>query len=117
VTALQALREMYDDPTGRFRSEEQAEAVKLALERTVDVLVILPTGAGKSLVFQLPAWIEKELTTVVIVPFVALVEEMKNRCTDLDLDCYVWRKSETILRRERAQVVIVGVENAVLPNH
>jgi superfamily II DNA helicase RecQ len=113
VIALTALREMYGDIKATFKSGEQMRAVKLALRRKVDVLTILPTGGGKSLVFQLPAWVEKDLTTVVIVPFVALAEEMKDRCIDMGLSCYVWRDSGTILTRESAQVVIVGVEHAV----
>ena len=90
VMALTALREIYDDPDARFKSEEQMKAVKLALRRRADVLTILPTGGGKSLVFQLAAWVEKDLTTIVIVPFVALAEEMKDRCIDMGLSCYVW---------------------------
>jgi superfamily II DNA helicase RecQ len=115
VIALTALREIYDDHKATFKSGEQMKAVKLALQRKTDVLTILPTGGGKSLVFQLPAWVEKDLTTVVIVPFVALAEEMKNRCIDMGLSCYVWRDSGTILTRESAQIVIVGVEHAVHP--
>ncbi len=111
VTALTALGEIYDDSDARFKS-----AIKLALSRRADVLTILPTGGGKSLVFQLAAWIEKDLTTVVIVPFVALAEEMKDRCIDMGLSCYVWRDSGTILTRESAQVVIVGVEHAANPD-
>lgn len=111
---MTTLREIYDDVDARFKSEEQMEAVKLALKREKDVLTILPTGGGKSLIFQLPAWIEKDLTTVVIVPFVAIVEEMKDRCIDMGLSCYIWRHG-MILNRENAQIVIVGVEHAVMP--
>ena len=70
--SLLILREMYDNPGTRFKSEEQAKAVQTALEGEQDMLAILPTGGGKSLVFQLPAWAEKHETTVVIVPFVCV---------------------------------------------
>jgi len=89
VIALAALKEIYDDIKATFKSGEQMRAVKLALRRKVDVLTILPIGGGKSLVFQLPAWMEKDLTTVVIVPFVALAEEMKDRCINMRLSFYV----------------------------
>ena len=52
VIALTALREIYDDIKATFKSGEQMRAVKLALRRKIDVLTILPTGGGKSLVFQ-----------------------------------------------------------------
>ena len=87
--ALNALRGLYDDSQAQFKSEEQAEAVRLAMKRSGDILVILPTGGGKSVIFMAPAWIEKGLTTVVIVPFVALIEEMEKRCKELGLSCYI----------------------------
>jgi superfamily II DNA or RNA helicase len=113
VGGLNALRGLYGNSRAEFKSEEQAEAVRLALERSEDVVVILPTGGGKSVVFMAPAWIEKELTTVVIVPFVALIEEMKVRCMERGLSCYIWKSSGTILPQRMAQVVLVGVEGAV----
>ena len=89
ITALTALREIYDDSDARFKSEEQMKAIKLVLSRRADMLTILSTERGKSLMFQLTTWIEKDLTMIVIIPFVALVEEMKNRCIDMSLSCYV----------------------------
>lgn len=100
--ALNALRGLYDDSQAQFKSEEQAEVVRLAMKRLGNILVILPTGGGKSVVFMAPAWIEKELTTVVIVPFVALIEDMEKRCKELGLSCYIWRNSGTILSQRMA---------------
>ena len=111
--ALNALRGLYDDSEAQFKSEEQVEAVRLTMKRSGDILVILPTGGGKSVIFMASAWIEKELTTMMIVPFVALIEDMKKRCKELGLSCYIWRNSGTIHSQRMAQIVLVGVENAV----
>ncbi|BCM91645.1 ATP-dependent DNA helicase RecQ [Abditibacteriota bacterium] len=51
----------------------QEEAIRVALEGR-DVLVVMPTGAGKSLTFQLPAAIG-EGTTIVISPLIALMRD------------------------------------------
>lgn len=56
---------------GQFRPL-QGEIVTSLLERR-DVLVMLPTGAGKSLCFQLPALLQEGLT-LVVSPLVALME-------------------------------------------
>ncbi|HEX8835204.1 MAG TPA: ATP-dependent DNA helicase RecQ, partial [Abditibacteriaceae bacterium] len=57
---------------GEFRALQE-EAVRAALEGR-DVLVVMPTGAGKSLCFQLPAAIS-EGVTLVISPLVALMRD------------------------------------------
>jgi RecQ family ATP-dependent DNA helicase len=113
--ALQALRGLYDDEKAQFKSRKQAEAVRLALERKTDLLVILPTGGGKSVVFMAPAWYETQKTTVVIVPFVALIEEMQDRCKEQNLSCYIWKNSNVILSQRMAQVILVSVNHAVTP--
>ncbi|MBW4470796.1 MAG: ATP-dependent DNA helicase [Stenomitos rutilans HA7619-LM2] len=57
----------YDD----FRSP-QGEIVQCLLEQR-DALIIMPTGGGKSICFQLPAFMQRGLT-IVVSPLVALME-------------------------------------------
>lgn len=56
----------------------QAEVMTALLQRR-DALIVLPTGAGKSLCFQLPAVLQGGLT-LVISPLLALME---NQITEL----------------------------------
>src|SRR5436190_21962817 len=51
----------------------QAEAVAAALVGR-DVLVVMPTGAGKSLCYQLPALMRSDLT-IVVSPLVSLMQD------------------------------------------
>src|SRR3954467_14733542 len=51
----------------------QEEAVRAALDGR-DVLVVMPTGAGKSLCYQLPALMRDDLT-VVVSPLVSLMQD------------------------------------------
>src|SRR5690606_13401384 len=51
----------------------QAEAIEAALAGR-DALVVLPTGAGKSLCYQLPALVTGKLT-VVVSPLIALMKD------------------------------------------
>ncbi|KAL7749291.1 hypothetical protein RI367_005443 [Sorochytrium milnesiophthora] len=83
---LQDLRQYLDNPEADF-GLGQYDALVIALRRSEDMLVVLPTGGGKSLVALLPALIENPgansytgpgqhpLCTVIIVPLVALQAE------------------------------------------
>src|SRR6201996_9841805 len=51
----------------------QREAVDAALSHR-DALVVMPTGAGKSLCYQLPALMRTDLT-IVVSPLVALMRD------------------------------------------
>ncbi|MFB9081536.1 RecQ family ATP-dependent DNA helicase [Deinococcus wulumuqiensis] len=77
-----ALVELFEFPPGGFR-EGQYEGIVAALEG-IDVLSVMPTGAGKSLVFQLPAFLG-ESYTVVISPLVALIQDQVSRLQQLGL--------------------------------
>ena len=60
-----------------FRCDEQRAAVNCVLERR-DCVLLMPTGMGKSLCFQLPAMILNErcgCLTVVVSPLLALMSE------------------------------------------
>src|SRR4051794_29288893 len=68
--ALAALREHFGFTAFR---PGQARAVAAALAGR-DVLVVMPTGAGKSLCYQLPALMRGDLT-VVVSPLVSLMQD------------------------------------------
>src|SRR5215216_82245 len=65
-----ALHQHFDFPAFR---PGQREACEAALADR-DVLVVMPTGSGKSLCYQLPALLRDDLT-VVVSPLVALMQD------------------------------------------
>jgi ATP-dependent DNA helicase RecQ len=68
--ALTALRSLFGFEAFR---PGQAEAVHAALADR-DTLVVMPTGAGKSLCYQLPALMRDDLT-IVVSPLVSLMQD------------------------------------------
>jgi RecQ family ATP-dependent DNA helicase len=70
ASPLDALREHFGFDAFR---PGQEQAIGAALARR-DVLMVMPTGAGKSLCYQLPALMRNELT-IVVSPLVALMAD------------------------------------------
>src|SRR4051795_885079 len=68
--AVAALREHFG--FSAFRPGQE-QAVDAALAGR-DLLVVMPTGAGKSLCYQLPALLREELT-IVVSPLVSLMQD------------------------------------------
>ena len=62
----------------------QWEPIKAALEGH-DALVVMPTGSGKSLIYQLPALMLEGLT-VVVSPLIALMKDQQDKLTACGVD-------------------------------
>jgi ATP-dependent DNA helicase RecQ len=89
-----------------FRSG-QREIVTTALANR-DLLVIMPTGGGKSLCFQLPALL-KQGVTIVISPLIALMQDQVQQLADNGIPATFLNSSITTEeRRERATAIYNG---------
>ncbi|MFQ5679368.1 MAG: RecQ family ATP-dependent DNA helicase [Gemmatimonadota bacterium] len=71
---FRAARELLHGRFGFRDFRPSQSAVVRAVLRGRDVLAVLPTGAGKSLCYQLPALLEPGLT-VVVSPLISLMED------------------------------------------
>ncbi|KAI2479924.1 telomere-linked helicase 1 [Pyrenophora tritici-repentis] len=93
----------------KFRGVQEA-AIKAITAGESPVVAVMPTGAGKSLLFMLPAWAEQGGTTVVVVPLIALRGDMAQRCKKLGISCVEWQSRRL---PDAAAVVLVTPESAV----
>jgi ATP-dependent DNA helicase RecQ len=103
-TLEQALKHYfgYDE----FRSG-QREIITTALANR-DLLVIMPTGGGKSLCFQLPALL-KQGVTIVVSPLIALMQDQVQQLADNGISATFLNSSITTEeRRDRAAAIYNG---------
>ena len=70
------------------------------------VVVVMPTGGGKSILFMLPAWVGGGLT-VVVVPLIALRQDMVVRCEQLGISCVAYNSQRP---PDEASIVLVTPE-------
>jgi superfamily II DNA helicase RecQ len=73
------------------------------------IVAVMPTGAGKSMLFMLPAWVEPGGVTIVVVPLKALRKDMVYRCEKLGIRCAVWTGR---IQPDSASIVLVTPEKA-----
>jgi ATP-dependent DNA helicase RecQ len=118
------LRRMLRDHFG-FRTFRpgQEQAVQAALEGR-DTIVIMPTGSGKSLCFQLPA-LALEGTTVVVSPLIALMKDQADAlqergvevaAVNSTLSAREHRDAQEAIRQGRAEFVYTTPERLANPD-
>ena len=90
-------------PDARFRPG-QREALEATLDGK-DCLAMLPTGAGKSLLYMLPAAMraarDEPGLTVVVSPLLSLLRDQLRRCDELGVDADAWHSAADPARLER----------------
>ncbi|KAG2447299.1 hypothetical protein HYH02_007629 [Chlamydomonas schloesseri] len=86
ASLLRTLREHFGMST--FRSG-QLEAIQATLAGE-DALVILPTGGGKSVAFQLPCHMRAHGFTVVVCPLLALAKDQVDKCDERGIYAERW---------------------------
>jgi superfamily II DNA helicase RecQ len=106
-TAAQLQRMMGKE--AEFRGV-QKEAIEAIVAGNSHVVAVMPTGAGKSMLFMLPAWAEQGGTTVVVVPLIALRGDMMRWCRKLGISCAKWDSRRP---PNAAAVVLATPESAV----
>ncbi len=106
MTDLDAfLRERFDLPAFR---PWQREAIEALLGSPGRVLVVAPTGGGKSLTYQLPAAL-LEGTTLVLSPLVALMEDQVRSLTQRGIEAtYLASTLDPDVRRNRESWMLRG---------
>src|SRR5258705_10906530 len=73
---------------------KQEEIVRNILEGR-DVCVVMPTGGGKSLCYQLPAVLQQEETAIVVSPLIALMQDQVAQLEQMGIPAAVLNSSQS----------------------
>jgi hypothetical protein len=78
--ARQGICKSLDDSTAVETCPQQLQAIKLVLQGQVDFSLVIRTGGGKSLAWQVYAILRPKSACVVVVPYVSVLEQHLESC-------------------------------------
>ncbi|PNP44455.1 hypothetical protein TGAMA5MH_03801 [Trichoderma gamsii] len=102
---ISAMLECIRGKTARFRPG-QREAISAVVRGESPVVQITPTGGGKSMSFMLPAYCSQQGRTIVIVPLVALQEDMHSECIKHGIEASIWNSKTGVHQGSRIILVV-----------
>ncbi len=93
------------------------------LKESCDSITILPTGAGKSLIFMLPSFIFKDRYNILLYPLLSLMNDQAKRLKELNIPYAVLKggmekeerkKALESLRKMEANILITNIESLIV---
>ncbi len=110
---VRALRALCRFGHEQWTCKEQGLVVTLVLENRLDLLVVMPTGHGKSAVFMIPPMVTGR-TIIVVVPLNILVSGHEAYASRAGLR-YATYGTDTITFDDPPSILFVSVERATTP--
>ena len=84
----------------------QRRVIRAVVRGESPVVQITPTGGGKSMSFMLPAYCSQQGRTIVIVPLVALQEDIHGECVKHGIEASIWSSKTGVHQGSRIILVI-----------
>jgi ATP-dependent DNA helicase RecQ len=103
------LRERFGHHAFRPGQEQVIRAVLAGR----DALVVLPTGAGKSLMYQLPAVLQQGIT-LVISPLIALMKDQTDKMEQVGVDALTINSGLTSAEKRAAEAAVSDGQGEIL---
>ncbi|KAI5985231.1 hypothetical protein F5J12DRAFT_729107 [Pisolithus orientalis] len=68
-----------------WQSTQQWEAMMAVLQGTTDIIAVLPTGAGKSMLAIVPSIMEENMATILVLPLNSLIMDYEHHLQQMDV--------------------------------
>jgi DEAD/DEAH box helicase/Helicase conserved C-terminal domain len=113
--ALSGLRQALNNPMASWRSDEQRTAVKAVLALQSDVLAVLPTGSGKTMLCIIPSLVE-DMITVVVLPLKSLITDYIRKLSSSKIPFEHFKGCGSRSISGRVNLVLVSIDVARTPH-
>ncbi|KAI5980514.1 hypothetical protein EDD15DRAFT_2188573, partial [Pisolithus albus] len=114
ILALQRMQMLLRDDRTSWRSYQQRDAMVAILKREKDVIVILPTGGGKSMLAIVPSMMEVNMATILILPLNSLIMDYERRLTAMRVPYQVYKSGQQLNLQDN--LVIVSADKSQMPH-
>jgi len=109
---LQTIQHLVKKANVSWTSNQQRDALMTVLNTKRDVLTILTTGSGKSMLAIVPAILEHNEITVLVLPLKSLVVDYIRKLTEMEVPFVNYRGDSTPRGQCTANLIIVSVDAA-----
>jgi hypothetical protein len=107
---FEAFRKLYG-PDARPKSQAQLELCEAVIQKSFNVIAVLPTGAGKSAAWLVPAVVLPRTITVVVVPFERLLSQHLRSAQNLGIYAIHWRAGLGSNVPKEVKILFMAVES------
>ncbi|KAG1848267.1 hypothetical protein F4604DRAFT_1502194, partial [Suillus subluteus] len=110
--ALAAMKTILHDQAVAWASEQQCQAMAAVLAQQTDVIAVLRTGGGKSMLAIIPSILEKDRgATVLILPLNSLMIDFERRLKGMGVPFQIYGANQGGLN-PRANLILVTADQA-----
>lgn len=108
---LSYLSALFRRQNTHFKSISQGQAIEIVAHMHPHALVVLPTGGGKSAVYQTPCFSADSGFRVVIIPYVSLMDQALADASAKSIPHSIWSLSDCVVNPFRDKLVFAAAEH------
>lgn len=110
--ALQTMRTVLQKPNATWTTSVQRDSIMAILNTSTDILTIATTGSGKSMLPIIPAMLETNCITVLILPLKSLITDYQRKLKEMNVPFLHYQSQTTPRGFCSANLVLVSIEMA-----
>ncbi|KIO01489.1 hypothetical protein M404DRAFT_28785 [Pisolithus tinctorius Marx 270] len=111
--ALQTMQGLLKNPSASWKSKEQHACMATVLKGETDLVAVLGTGAGKSMLAIIPSMVQPKEATVLVLPLNSLMLDYQRRLEEFRVPYQVYGADKPL--SSSTNLILVTADRALTP--
>ncbi|KAI6139187.1 hypothetical protein BKA82DRAFT_4365200 [Pisolithus tinctorius] len=111
--ALQTMQGLLKNPSASWKSKEQHACMATVLKGETDLVAVLGTGAGKSMLAIIPSMVQPKEATVLVLPLNSLMLDYQRRLEEFRVPYQVYGTDKPL--SSSTNLILVTADKALTP--